>query len=390
MKPNKLLTLLLSLLMLLGLTLPAAALGERCPLSVEEGTAPAELTIDGSSAWQTEESAAFSLSAGSAAHMTERIRAGISFNGDTRFTLRNASDTEECVLRVMLCRYVPAGDDSGVARPDQAGSSSAVSVGELLVLQTPGRLLQRDGTWMDWTGGGTDAALTLKDGESADFTLPTLPKGELVRLQVLVNYAGYTAADQGWDYARAVDLIARAPGVSLPAFTDVSADSWCRPAVSWALAQEVTNGTSRTTFSPGSACYREQILTFLYRAAGAPAVSGESFSDVKAGSYYAAAARWARQAGLCAGDTFGVGQVCTRAQAVTYLWRLAGSPAAPAASFSDVPETASYAQAAAWAALEGITTGIGGGRFGPDLPCTRDQIVTLLYRAFALTESALR
>ena len=69
---------------------------------------------------------------------------------------------------------------------------------------------------------------------------------------------------------------------------------------------------------------------------------------------------------------------------MTFLWRAAGSPAVSgSAEFGDVSTTAFYADAVAWAAKKGITTGIGGGLFGSDNDCTRGQIVTFLWRAMA-------
>ena len=82
------------------------------------------------------------------------------------------------------------------------------------------------------------------------------------------------------------------------------------------------------------------------------------------------------------GSTFSGGTDCTRAMTVEYLWKVAGSPtAAKQASFHDVPASADYAQAVAWAVEQGITSGTGGGNFSPAATCTRGQIVTFLHRA---------
>lgn len=86
---------------------------------------------------------------------------------------------------------------------------------------------------------------------------------------------------------------------------------------------------------------------------------------------------------VVSGHVFGGGAPCTRAMAATYLWKQAGSPAAGAAGFADVPDSASYCQAVAWAVGQKITSGTGNGKFSPNSPCTRAQIMTFLYRALA-------
>ena len=109
------------------------------------------------------------------------------------------------------------------------------------------------------------------------------------------------------------------------------------------------------------------------------------FADIPASSYYAKAVAWAVEQGITGGvgnGLFGPEQLCTRGQIVTLLWRAAGSPEpAEMSDFADVPSESYYAKAVAWAVEQGITTGTGEGKFSPDAPCTRGQIVTFLYRA---------
>ena len=104
----------------------------------------------------------------------------------------------------------------------------------------------------------------------------------------------------------------------------------------------------------------------------------------KLGSFYEQAVAWAVENGITGGTgdgTFSPDATCTRAQSVTFLYRASGSPAvSDKAEFSDVSTTAFYADAVAWAAKKGITTGIGGGLFGSGNDCTRGQIVTFLWR----------
>lgn len=171
---------------------------------------------------------------------------------------------------------------------------------------------------------------------------------------------------------------------SKPAFSDVAANAYYADAVNWAVERNITSGTTATTFSPNATCTKAQILTFLWRANGSPVPTiSNPFSDIPTGAYYADAAVWAYEKGLISGGTFSGDTPATRADTVTYLWKLAGSPDASPANFSDVPANAEYAEAVAWAVKEGITSGTGSTTFSPDVTCTRGQIVTFLYRAFA-------
>lgn len=164
-------------------------------------------------------------------------------------------------------------------------------------------------------------------------------------------------------------------------FSDVRADTYYADAVLWAVENRITSGTSSTTFSPDTTCTTGEILTFLWRANGSPAPASSN-NAIPAGKYYTDAANWALEKGLT--DSFDADTPATRAATVTYLWKLAGKPAAKnAASFTDVAAGAAYADAVAWAVEQGITGGTGANRFSPDVTCTRGQIVTFLYRDLA-------
>ena len=160
-------------------------------------------------------------------------------------------------------------------------------------------------------------------------------------------------------------------------FTDVKTGDYFAEPVLWAVEKKITTGTSATTFAPNATCTQSQILTFLWRAKGEPKPTG----TVSGTQYYATAAQWAKEQGLT--DNFSAEADCTRAMVVTYLWKLAGSPKTGTSDFTDIPANADYAQAVAWAVEQGITSGTGNGRFSPNSTCTRGQIVTFLYRAFA-------
>ena len=170
-------------------------------------------------------------------------------------------------------------------------------------------------------------------------------------------------------------------------FTDVEMDSWYTEAIQWAVANNITTGLDSTTFGTKHLLTRGQMVTFLWRAAGSPepAEAGHPYADVKAGSYYEKAVLWAVAQGITNGTsstTFSPNAPCTRGQTVTFLWRAAGKPqASGSTAFADLNPKAYYYEAVQWAAEQGITNGIGGGRFDPDSACTRSQGVTFLYRA---------
>lgn len=171
-------------------------------------------------------------------------------------------------------------------------------------------------------------------------------------------------------------------------FVDVPESAYYYDAVYWAVGEGITNGTTATTFSPNNACTRAQMVTFLWRAAGEPEpeTTVNPFTDVSESAYYYEAVLWAVEQGITNGTTattFAPNATVTRGQTVTFLWRNAGSPATGNGSFTDVAADAYYADAVAWAASEGITSGTTATTFSPNSNCTRAQIVTFLYRDLA-------
>lgn len=167
-------------------------------------------------------------------------------------------------------------------------------------------------------------------------------------------------------------------------FNDVLETDYFSDAVLWAVGNGITTGTGASTFSPDTTCTKAQILTFLWRANGSPVPTiSNPFSDIPTGAYYADAAVWAYEKGLISGVTFSGDTPATRADTVTYLWKLAGSPDASPANFSDVPANAEYAEAVAWAVKEGITSGTSQTTFSPGAACNRSQIVTFLFRSYS-------
>lgn len=170
-------------------------------------------------------------------------------------------------------------------------------------------------------------------------------------------------------------------------FADVSADAYYYEAVKWAADKGITGGIGDSLFAPNQSCTRAQIVTFLWRAAGSPEPSALSdFTDVPSDKYYAKAVAWAVENGITNGTTdttFGPDETCTRAHGVTFLSRAAkANTASGNSNFADVDANAYYASAVKWAVDNGITNGISSSLFGPDSSCTRAQIVTFLYRMY--------
>ena len=178
-----------------------------------------------------------------------------------------------------------------------------------------------------------------------------------------------------------------APIKAQPEFKDIANNSYYYDAVQWAVEKGITEGTSIETFSPHASCTRAQTVTFLWRAAGSPEPTGtiNPFSDLDPSAYYYKAVLWAIEHGITQGtsaDTFSPNMTVTRGQTVTFLHRAAGTPSHGGnAAFLDISDNDYYFDAVAWAAQNGITSGVGNGKFSPGADCTRGQIVTLLYRA---------
>ncbi len=172
-------------------------------------------------------------------------------------------------------------------------------------------------------------------------------------------------------------------------FVDVPASAYYADAVKWAVEKGITTGTSATTFSPEASCTRAQMVTFLWRAAGSPApkATTTAFTDLDKSAYYYDAVLWAVEQGITTGTsatTFSPNATVTRGQTVTFLYRFAGQPAVSgSSSFTDVNSSDYYAAAVQWAKEQGITSGTSDTTFSPTSDCTRGQIVTFLYRQLA-------
>ncbi len=183
----------------------------------------------------------------------------------------------------------------------------------------------------------------------------------------------------------------KASFVPKPPFEDVGAHDYFYEPVMWAIAHDpvITSGVNATHFGPKNPCTREQIVTFLWKACGAPEPFSTSnpFTDVMPDKYYYKAVLWAVENGITSGvgnGKFGVGKTCTREQAMTFLWKSYGAPEpmTTGSSFSDVVSGKYYYKAILWAVENGVTSGVGGGKFGVGKTCTRAQIITFLYKVY--------
>ena len=169
-------------------------------------------------------------------------------------------------------------------------------------------------------------------------------------------------------------------------FYDVPNNAYFYEAVKWAVKNGITTGVGNDLFAPEQPCTRAQIVTFLWRAAGSPEPKTmSSFTDVPASAYYAKAVAWAVENGITNGMTatmFAPDATCTRGQSVTFLHRALKGTASSSANFTDVKSDAFYADAINWAVANNVTNGTSNTTFSPDADCTRAEIVTFLYRAY--------
>ena len=262
--------------------------------------------------------------------------------------------------------FLPA-NAAGPVRDFYAQTYTLFYMPSLGYLQQMGRTPDGYGSWDLTDTGGVSPVTELK--MSPDFLLDIYGANTIVNIMT---------PDKSWNCTILVEGNTTQPTVpTVGGFTDVKTGDYFADPVLWAVEKKITAGTSATTFAPNATCTQSQILTFLWRAKGEPKPTG----TVSGTQYYATAAQWAKEQGLT--DNFSAEADCTRAMVVTYLWKLAGSPKTGTSNFSDVPTNADYAQAVAWAVEQGITSGTGNGRFSPNSTCTRGQIVTFPYRAFA-------
>ena len=253
--------------------------------------------------------------------------------------------------------------------------------------------------WSDGTAVITNARFTSRmiqfSPTSSGFCTLTAPRGPLTLYVGVPGQHLYTTSP-----------VTKQPAPSLPCsggedcpgrvFADMPAKGhWSHDPIDWAISSGVTSGTGPTAFSPNKTCTRAQIVTFLWRAAGSPApeTADCTFTDVKADAYYRSAVLWAVEQGITSGaggTAFRPNAGCTREQVVTFLWRAAGSPEPETEDcpFTDVKPNSYARKAILWASENGVTSGTGKTTFGPKNTCTRAQILTFLYKARDLKQES--
>ena len=237
-------------------------------------------------------------------------------------------------------------------------------------------------------GKGTAAADYTSATPGTKVTLTATPESGY-RLKEWQVVSGDVTIEDGKFIMPAGDVEIKAVFALKHPFTDVPEGAYYEDAVIWAVDNNITNGTSATTFEPNNTCTRAQIVAFLWRAAGRPAPKSAEmpFADVKKGCYYYNAVLWAAENGITKGTTettFSPNVTCSRAQAVTMLWRSQDSPKVESEnSFADVPANEYYFDAVLWAVQEGVTLGTTETTLSPNENCNRAQIVTFLWREMA-------
>jgi hypothetical protein len=224
------------------------------------------------------------------------------------------------------------------------------------------------------------------DGSGFDGEQPQMPGDQQQDNGEAITVFNLTSTVNGFSGVR--DYTApETPTVENP-FVDIVEGSYYYDAVLWAVEDGVTTGTSDTTFTPNGTCTRAEAVTFLWRAAGSPEPKSTTtpFTDVDESEYYYKAVLWATEEGITLGTsdtTFSPSKTCSRAEIVTLLWRASGkpTPTGSATSFKDLVSGAYYETAVLWAAETGVTTGTSATTFSPAKTCSRGEIVTFLYRA---------
>ncbi len=241
-------------------------------------------------------------------------------------------------------------------------------------------------------GGAVSPSGDVRVREGRDQTFTITPDEDHVIADVKIDgksigaVESYTFENVGKAHTIEVSFAKAGDITEADRFADIADGSYYEDAVDWAVKNGITKGTDNTHFSPNGICTRAQAVTFLWRAAGSPEPESDvmPFTDVTADSYYYNAVLWAVENGITKGtdDTvFSPDMTCSRAQIVTFLWRFEKSPSVGTVNpFTDVKSDAYYADAVLWAVSEDITNGTSDTAFSPDADCTRAQIVTFLWR----------
>lgn len=331
------------------------------------------------------------------------------------YTLQNDSGATSTIVTAVSGKNEPVsingqdlstGGSATVAIPNSGTTDIVVKIGTKTYTLT---ILRNSGTGGNQGGGGSGYSyytikatagaggsispsgnVSVREGRDQAFTI-TPDKGYAVANVKIDGKSIGTVKSYTFENVRRTHTIEvifmKANGTpQTGVFVDVATGSYYEDAVDWAVENGITKGTDDTHFSPDGICTRAQAVTFLWRAAGSPKPETRAmpFTDVPVGSYYYDAVLWAVENGITKGTsdtTFSPNMTCSRAQIVAFLWRSEKSPAAGTANpFADVKSDAYYADAVLWAVKENITKGTTSTTFSPNADCTRAQIVTFLWR----------
>ena len=405
---RKLWSLITALALCMGLAVPALALD----MTTDEGLAPLSLTItDQYGAIDAREVACDYVLGMTSAYNSyvsmDTLNGYFPVTPDCRIDVANLGGSQDCHIRVLVyeheamtraellasCDLAPELYPEDQEMVDYICGYLPQDSSIAYVWDEAGKFMTADGGWDVYYNSGFDNIKRIQEGESTSFTLPNAEEGTLYRVQMEVCYPTdeYPTDEECYYYYRyfylkvdSAEASAQSKPTTASGFSDVADDAWYAKQVKWAVDNGITSGTGGYTFSPDRTCSTAEILTFLWRAAGSvePTIANP-FTDVTEADYFYKPAVWAYENGLVSGTTLNGGELCTRAATVTYLWKLAGAPAAQAPAFVDVSADADYAQAVQWAVENGVTGGISSTEFGPAITYTRGQIVTFLYADFA-------
>ena len=349
---------------------------------------------------KTSQSAAQSVTAGSDGRFTvSGVLRGADNTGVLFLSARDSAGNESAQQLALITRQTRYAVTVNGSYADVSGAGS-YAAGSVVTV----RAGSRSGyTFNGWTSGSN----VVFDDPNAEETIFTMPDGsvtvtaepdegyELDSLKVLdKNGKELELTDKGdgrftfiMPAGRVEVKAAFTEEAKISPFRDVPTDAYYYEAVKWAQKKEITGGIGDGLFGPNQPCTRAQIVTFLWRAAGAPVVNyAMDLTDVPSDAYYAEAVRWALSQGITTGTAdgrFAPDATCTRAQGMTFLFRASKASADGAPAFSDVAADAYYAEAVKWATDNGITNGTTSSTFSPGSGCTRAQIVTFLWRLYA-------
>ncbi|XAY16885.1 S-layer homology domain-containing protein [Bengtsoniella intestinalis] len=323
----------------------------------------------------------------------------LTLSGDALETFANSGvDTLEISSSL---GYVTFSSEAAQSIASQANGYDITIVVEAIDLAAELSAAQQaqigDGTIVDVSILCDGVPITSFDGADIIVAIPyTLKTGEVadnVAVWYIADDGTITIMDSAYDTTDELAIFSTnhlsiyAVVYNNSLFTDVSAEAYYYDAVLWAVANGITTGYADGTFRPTDACTRAQAVTFLWRAAGEPeATIDNPFSDLDETAYYYDAVLWAVENGVTTGyedGTFRPDTTCNRGAIVTFLYRLAGEPEVTGETLSDVAVGTYYYDAVLWAVENGITTGYVDGTFQPTTTCNRGAIVTFLYRYLA-------